>query len=312
MAGQLWGTNSLGGYQFSLELSDTLRQQVRSTVKFRQLCDAKDFSSKGLHKGQTVTWNVYSKAGTAGTTLTEGTAIPQTNYTIIQGTATVLEWGNSVPFTSLVDYLSAHSTTDVVKNVLARDAREALDNAAAASFATTPLRAVATTGTASFTLYTNGTTTGTNTIALGIGHIRLMVDAMKERNIPSWDGDSYGCIGRPSTFRTVRNDMASLQQYTETGYAKIMNGEIGKVEDVRFIEQTNVASAAWTKALSDTAYFFGGDTVAEVMSIPPEIRGAIPSDYGRSLGVAWYALEGFGLVHADATNARIIKWDSLA
>ena len=29
------------------------------------------------------------------------------------------------------------------------------------------------------------------------------------------------------------------------------------------------------------------DTVAEAIAVPEEIRGKIPSDYGRSKGVAW-------------------------
>lgn len=36
------------------------------------------------------------------------------------------------------------------------------------------------------------------------------------------------------------------------------------------------------------------------------------SDYGRSKGVAWYYLGGFGIVHTLATNCRIVKWDSAA
>ena len=35
------------------------------------------------------------------------------------------------------------------------------------------------------------------------------------------------------------------------------------------------------------------------------------SDYGRSKGIAWYSLNGFGLVHAaTASEARVVKWDS--
>lgn len=38
----------------------------------------------------------------------------------------------------------------------------------------------------------------------------------------------------------------------------------------------------------------------------------IPSDYGRSMGVAWYYLGGFGIVHnsSDTTQGRIVKWGS--
>jgi hypothetical protein len=56
----------------------------------------------------------------------------------------------------------------------------------------------------------------------------------------------------------------------------------------------------------------GGDTVTEAIVIPEEIRSKIPGDYGRSKGIAWYYLGGFGLVHPDAANGRIVKWDSAA
>lgn len=35
MAGQLWLTNTLGGYMYSDELSDVLRTHVQPLVKFR-------------------------------------------------------------------------------------------------------------------------------------------------------------------------------------------------------------------------------------------------------------------------------------
>ena len=87
------------------------------------------------------------------------------------------------------------------------------------------------------------------------------------------------------------------------------------------IEQTNVAkgygstaNAAWTNSLSDWCYFMAEDTVAEAIAIPEEIRGKIPSDYGRSRGVAWFALLGFGLVHttSNPSQGRIVVWDSAA
>jgi hypothetical protein len=64
-------------------------------------------------------------------------------------------------------------------------------------------------------------------------------------------------------------------------------------------------------------FFFGDDTVAEAIAVMEEMRGKIPGDYGRSKGVAWYYLGGFGLVHqldsgTSSLNARILKWDSAA
>ena len=57
-------------------------------------------------------------------------------------------------------------------------------------------------------------------------------------------------------------------------------------------------------------FFFGEDTVAEGIVIPEEMRGKIPSDFGRSKGIAWYALLGFGKTQTQAAQHRIVKWDS--
>lgn len=54
------------------------------------------------------------------------------------------------------------------------------------------------------------------------------------------------------------------------------------------------------------------DTVTEAIVIPEEIRAKLPGDYGRAKGIAWYALGGFGIIHSNATNARILMWDSAA
>jgi hypothetical protein len=51
MAGQVWMTNSLGGYMYSLNLSHELRVAVQPKTKFRQFCDVKDASQQGKKKG---------------------------------------------------------------------------------------------------------------------------------------------------------------------------------------------------------------------------------------------------------------------
>lgn len=314
MAGQVWATNSLGGYMFSLELSETLRTAVQPLVKFRQFADAKDFTDKGLHKGNLFTWNVYSDVATQGTTLTETATMPETNFTITQGTGTVVEYGNSVPYTGFLDDMSKHPVQEIIRKVLKNDAKKALDTGAYNQFNATPLRVVAanSTSTTAVTLTTNGTATVTNTIAFGKGHVKAIVDLMKERNIPPYMDDDYVGVAHPSTWRTMKNDLEAVHQYTTEGLSMILNGEIGRYEGVRFVEQTNIAKAGWTAALSNQAHFFGEDTVAEALSVPEEIRGKIPGDFGRSKGVAWYYEGGFSIVQTAAAQARIVKWDSAA
>lgn len=310
MVGQLWAIASQGGYLYSDELSDKLRHALQPLVKFRQFCDAKDATKKGLHRGQEYHWDVFSDISQQGTTLTETSTMPESNFVITQGTLTITEYGNSVPFTQKLDNLSKLPVTEIINKVLKNDAKKALDQAAYDQFNSTPLRFVATTATDTGTLYENGTATGTNTVPLTKDHVKVIVDLMKERNIPPYMDDDFFACGHPSSFRRVKNDLEQLHQYVDRGFTMIMNGEIGRYEGVRFVEQTNIAKAGWSQGKSNQVFFFGEDTAAEAMVIPEEMRGKIPTDYGRSMGVAWYYLGGFGIVHTQPSQARIIKWDS--
>jgi hypothetical protein len=87
-------------------------------------------------------------------------------------------------------------------------------------------------------LDTDGTCTTTNNVALGTGHVKAAVDTMKERNILPYTADDYVVMSHPSTFRGLKNSLESIDQYTETGLAQIFNGEIGRCESARFVEQT--------------------------------------------------------------------------
>lgn len=314
MAGQLWVTNTLGGYMYSDNLSKVLRMAVQPLVKFRQFADVKDAAIEGKSKGQEFHWNIYSDVATQGTTLVETNTMPETNYTITQGTMTVTEYGNSVPYTGKLDDLSEQPVKEVIGKVLKNDAKKAFDAGAYAEFNKTPLRVYPTGGTSTtaVTLSTTGTAGGSNTgVPITKDHVKSVVDLMKERNIPPYEADDYFALGHPSTWRRVKNDLESVHQYVQAGFQMILNGEIGRYEGVRFIEQTNIAKASWGGSLTNWAFFFGQDTVAEGVVVPEEMRGKIPTDYGRSRGVAWYYLGGFGLVQTQAAQARIVKWDSI-
>ena len=318
MAGQIWATNSLGGFFYSLNLSDELRDALQPMSRFRQFADIGD--AIGKHKGQTWTWDVVSDVATAGGTLVETNTMPETQFTITQGTLTVNEYGNSVPYSGKLEDLSKFSVRKPVMQALRNDANKTLDKAAYAQFYLTPLRVVGTSSTV-LTTATNGTASGSNTVAFNTTHLKKIVDFMKERNIPAYTGDDYMAIAWPTTYRFIKDQLETLHQYTESGIKLIYNGEIGRYENVRFVEQTNASKGrtatgssgtAWLSATSDWAFFLGEDTVMEGVVDPVEMRAKIPTDYGRSKGVAWYALEGFGLTHtaSNASQARIVMWDS--
>ena len=328
MAGQIWATDSLGGYMYADNLSDKLRETVQPMVKFRQFCDVKDAAGKG--RGQTFHWDVYKDVQTQGGTLVETNTMPESNFTIVQGTLTVTEYGNAVPYSGKLEALAQHSVRKPVMRALRRDATKAFDIASHAQFNNCALRVVPTSATATdaVTLTTDGTATLTNNVAFGLGHARAVVDLMKERNIPPYIADDYYAVAWPSTIRPLKTALESVYQYVNQGFQMILNGEIGRYDNMRFVEQTHIpkggavdatlwdpetgTAEAWDNAKSDWIFFCGEDTVAEGIVIPEEIRAKIPTDFGRSKGVAWYYLGGFGIVHTTANPAdgRIVKWDS--
>lgn len=324
-----WSVDADGGYMYNDELSDILRTELQPLCRFRQFCEPDPGAlNKGLHRGEKYFWNVYGDLATQGRQLNELQAMPETNFPVSQASLTVTEYGNSVPVTGKVMALAKHDVEAIVTKALKNDARKAFDIAVWEQFENTPLRAAPTGGTSttSVTITENGTTATTNDAPLGTGHVKAIVDEMRERNIPGFAGDDYVCISHPTTYRPFANELETIHQYTSEGLNKIYSGEKGRYEGTRFVEQTFIPKGGaadsttfdpytrtddpWDNGKSSWAYFLGADTCNEAVVIPEEIRAKLPGDFGRSNGIAWYFLGGFGLFHTQPSQARIVKWDS--
>ena len=256
--------------------------------------------------------------------------MPETNFAITQNSLTVFEMANMVPYTGKLAALAKHDLLAIITKGLKNDARKAFDIEVHSQFDDCLLRVAPTNGTSTtaVTLTTNAATATTNNVAMGTGHVKATSDTMRERNIPGYVDDDYVCITHPSTLRGFKNELETIRQYTPDGLRMIYNGEVGRYEGMRFVEQnfipkggandsttrdpyTNTADA-WNNGLSSWAFIFGGDTVQEAICIPEEVRAKLPGDIGRSGGIAWYFLGGYGLTHNVAAQCRVVKWDSAA
>lgn len=324
MAGQNFATGSLGGLFDGKNLTDELLKGNMATQKFRQFADIKNaWNTK--RSGETFTWDLVPMMARGNRALTETSTIPQGSHTVLQGTLTISERGMSVPYTGKLEKLAQLAVRKPIMDVLKYDAACDLDALCHEQFNRTPLRIVGT-ATDGISLTTNTSATSTNSVAFNTTHAKAVTDLMKDRNIRPYTGDDYYSLSRHGALRTFKNNLESIHQYTETGLTMLMNGEIGRYEQTRYIEQTSVpaggaidsttfsafteTSDAWNNALSDWIFFFGGDTVAEGVNTPEEIRFKELTDFQRSKGVAWYYLGGFGLARTTAAEATVIKWDS--
>lgn len=306
-------SDSGSGYLANPTLSDEFRTALQPLSRFRQFCDVE--AAVGKNRGETFQWNVYGDTVDQGGVLAENDPMPETSFPISQGSVTMTEVGLSVPYSGKLEAMAEHDIRKIVFQTLRNDCNKTLDRLAHGQFDNALLRYVGT-GAATSAFTDDGTAGVANDSGLNTTHVKNIADTMQERNIPVFDGEHYMCVARPTTLRPFKDDLESLHMYTSEGWGRVMNGENGRYEGIRFVTQTNVGTEGWAAGKSDAAYFFGADTVTEAVACPEELRAKLGDDYGRGKGIAYYYIGAFGITHADATDAqtksqaRIVKWDS--
>src|SRR5574341_2540658 len=171
MAGQEYGTASIGGNFSTAYLTDWLRYVAQPLTRFRQLCDVKE--AIGTKKGNTFNFDIVANIATQGTTLTETATIPASQFTVTKGTCVVYEFGNSIPLTRLLDEMSQYEVKEIIRKTLANDMAKAVDQYIYNQIKATNLvfQQSAGTDTANVVLYTNGTGTQTNATPLTYKHV---------------------------------------------------------------------------------------------------------------------------------------------
>lgn len=315
MGQQLFATNSLGGFFTNNQLSSQLRYKAQTMQKFRQFCDIE--AAAGTNRGNKVFFDKISNISTAGGTLTETDTIPKRNYTILQGTLTMTEYGNSIPYTQKVKTLADIQVPETIRTVLMNDMKVVLDSAAATQFMTNDYIATIT-NTATTTFGTTGTANATAGANMSDKNVRDIIDQMKKGFIPTRGDGLYACVASTNSIRGLYDFFESKAQLTSMDPLYV--GEVGRYYGCRFVEETNyLSNTDGSNGLYGEACFFGADAVREGIAIPEEIRVGIPTDFGRDQAIAWYALLGFqqvwsqsGILNGQADGqTRIITVNSL-
>jgi N4-gp56 family major capsid protein len=307
MSGQQYNTGSLGGYLSQPYLTQKLRSVAQPMFRFRQFVDVKE--QIGKNRGDTWLFDKISNVATQGGTLVETNTIPQTNYTILQGTGKITEYGNSVPYTGKLEVLGQFQIEPVTEQKLRDDMVKVLESACGSQYTATQFIAVAT-STASVIFTTNGTATATAAADLTAANTRSIVDFMKKKLVPRFDGRNYVCIASVAALSGMHSDTGAggwvdVSKYTDTFAKNIFAGEVGEYYTTRFVEETGfLSSAVGSSSIHGQAVFFGNDNVYEAVAIPEEIRVKVSVDFGRDQGLAWYSLIGFQIVWNFTTDAE--------
>ena len=307
MAGQVYSVSTLGGYTSQPYLSERLRHVAQPYFVLRQFADVKE--AIGKNRGDTFLFDKASNVLTQGGTLVETSTIPQTNFTVNQGSATITEYGNSIPYTGKLMDLSQFQLDPVIEQKLRDDMVKVIESAAGAQFVSTQYIAVCT-ATNGVAITTNGTATATAAADMTGANVRQIVNYMKRKLIPRYDGRNYICVGSVNFITSMFEDTpvggwANASQYTGEFAKNIFSGEVGTYYTTKFIEETGYFSnSIGTSSLHGQGVFFGSDCVYEAVAVPEDIRTKVSLDYGRDMGLAWYALLGFKTVWNLATDGE--------
>lgn len=304
---QYLADSASGGFLINNRLSMDLREALVPICKFRQFVDTKE--AFGLHKGQTVLFNKVSSISTAGGTLVETDVMPAHKFVMSQGTITLSEWGNSIPWTGKLEALSFFDVNDPVQRTLRDDMASVLDKACGLEFKKTG-RKYTGTSTVAGTLESiaDGDTLGSGKNVKGgwrLFHIEEVVAELKRRKIPKYDGENYVCIASVNFLRQLMKDSDWKNDVRYGDPERLFSGEVGRCRGVRFIEETNyLINTIGSGGNYGEAVVFGAESVIEGVAIPEELRQKIPTDYGRSKGLAWYGIMGWEKCwkHTDAGN----------
>lgn len=262
----------------------------------------------GRKMGENVTLKRVS-AITEPTTpvLQEGIRIPEDALTLSTKGITVQEIGRSVPFTSFAEDLSSLDLEGTVQSELKRQMTLALDTLAASGFKNTKIKYVPT-GLSSNNITTNGTAGAAATANLNVFHCEEIRDYLYDTLFAPMVGDSYVGIFRTLGLRGIKRDPDWEEWHKYTDPSVKFNSEVGRLEDIRFIEcnHSNALGKIGTSSVLGEGIVFGTDACAMAEALTPELRAAIPQDFGRQKAVAWYGILAFDVIW-DTGNAGQAK-----
>lgn len=155
---------------------------------------------------------------------------------------------------------------------------------------------------------------------LSVSTIKDAIEILATHNAPKYGGAYWICFIHPHQSRDLRDDSAWINASNYGNPEALFNGEIGRIDDTRFIETTLMCNGKagendisykeeLVKGYSDgedtnaidiyQSVIFGDQYYGIAWSLPVELRDNGVEDFGRKRSLAWYAIWGTGLLHDD-------------
>lgn len=270
-------------------------------LKFDQFAVVK--TELNVSPGMTIQFLGYDNIALGGK-LTEGTQMTTKTLATNTRQITVYEYGNAVAVSELLLQVSFRDVMADAAVLLGRDYATVVDAEERAVLETTTQK-----------VYGGRKANHQSLLAADILDVRAIKDAVEvlsTKNIPKVNGDFYVCFVHPHQSRNLRDDTAWINAAQYGDPDRIFNGEIGRIEDVVFIETTDLSvvpvntGPATQNTNVDTykSILFGAEAFAKAVALPVEMRDNGIIDFGREHALGWYSIQGYGTLR-DYTTVLI-------
>ena len=310
MANQSWTYDAPSGTYKNHAMSSDLRNAAIAETKFMQFVKPEPGYGKKMGESVSIT-RISNLSVPSNGRLVENVKVPEDELSITSVLITVSEWGRSVPYTSFADDLSKFNLENIVQMKLKDQMKLVMDSAASDGFKAAKVKAIPD-GVASLVFDTDGTASTQAVANLNVYHVEQIRDYLfSTLTAPPFEGDDYIGLVSTKAKRGIVSDPAWEDWHKYTDPQSKYNSEIGRLENIRFIEVNNTSALSASKGLNSVlgeAVVFGADAVAMAVVQDPELRAMIPQDFGRQKAVAWYGILEFGIIWdtANAGEARIV------
>lgn len=272
----------------------------------------------GRNMGETVTLTrVRNVTEPTNADLDENLRIPEDDFQLSVRSITVTELGRAIPYSSLSGDLSKFDLDNPIQRKLREQMRLVLDTKAATAFKEAKVKYVptGTSGSPTNNIATNGTPGAQASRNLQVFDIEQIRDYLFDTlHAPTLENDDYLGIFRTLAIRGIKSDSNWDEWHKYTDPQAKFNGEVGRIEGIRFLESNHANALGKIGAASvlGEGVVFGEDGVAMAEAMTPELRASIPGDFGRSKAVAWYGILAFGIIWdtGNAGEARVVHVSS--
>lgn len=296
----------------NVKFTDGVRMVYSKEIEFKALPNMRFLqfatvkTELGVEPGLTISMLTYDNLVLGGA-LTEMTSLQTQALSGSTKQITVTEYGNAVAVSELLVQSSFDDIMASATTLLGRDYAMVVD---------CELRDVALSGT-NRVYAADGTTKVTSreglkaTCLMKVSTVKDAIEILSTNNAPKAAGGAYWiCFVHPHQSRGLRDDSAWINASNYGAPEQLFTGEIGRIDDCRFIETTLMSNGACAE--TDPAYdaelkagdvpvyqavLFGDAYYGIAFSLPVELRDNGVEDFGRKRSLAWYAIFGVGKLH---------------